>query len=832
MSLGFASRTAYVVDVYSTDSRTGSSQVNILTLCCLDGEGYFEVEVPNNRLVFFIERIANIPELRGMTRRQVGLVDFNGKALDGLYFSSVSAFREGAKGLRERGVNILESDVQPDERFLMEHFIFRGLSFSYSSISDSSKVQKGNYQPFPVYKLERIEPADYSPEFRILSFDIETGQDGSLYCCGFHLSGRGGENMVCFMFDPAVNTSEGGGENTAHSDMALPSGDSFTYISVPTEKELLIQTLKYISDSDPDIIIGWNVIGFDFTFMENKCRQFNLPFSIGRRGQAAKIYKKRSGLFSAEAFGRLVIDGPVNLRGGFHSFEDYRLETVARELLGEGKAISGHAESDEKIKEIEERFRSDKPALALYNILDCVLVTRIFKKTALIEQLVTRSRLTGLRMDKVNQSVAAFDFFMLPKLHRAGYAAPDVADIKGGAHAAGGLVFTSAPGLYENILVMDFLSLYPSIIRTFMIDPLSRLSAERFPGSPSFDTPPGIRFSRDTHILPDHVGHLMESRAKAKRDGDGPLSQAVKILMNSYYGVMGTTGCRFYHPDLPTAITGTGQWILRTTSEFIRKKGFRVIYGDTDSVFVEIKADRPDSDNDKTVDQGSCLDNDKTVDPPRDPRAIGKDLALEINDYFNQKLKDEFGVESKLVLEVEKLYSRFFLPPMRGTSEGSRKKYAGLIAGSEEIEIKGLEYVRSDWTDLAKDFQMELFRRFFHNEEIPSWIKEQIILIRNGEFDDKLVYKKRLTKPAEEYVKNIPPHVKAARLLDPDGKRGVRRISYVMTFRGPIPTAFDHMDIDYSHYIEKQIVPLADTVLPFIGTSYDEIIDGRQGELF
>ncbi len=790
-------RTGYILDAYSTDIRRGSQSVNILTLCCLDNDGYFEVEVPNNRLVFFVERDAEIPELRGMTRRPVGLVDFEGKELDGLYFDSRSAYYEGAKRLRERGVRCLESDVQPDERFLMEHFIFRGLSFN------SGIRNKGI--PFPLYRPEKISPAEYNPLFKIASFDIETGQDGTLYCCGFHLSGRGGESRVVFMLDPAMSSEQ--------QEMTLPSGESFTYISVSGEKELLKRTLKYIGDSDPDIIIGWNVIGFDFTFIENKCRQYGLPFSIGRRGQTGRIIAKRSGLFSVDAFGRLVIDGPVNLRGGFHAFEDYRLETVARELLGEGKAISGHGESDEKIAEIEERFKNDKPALALYNILDCVLVSRIFVRTGLIEQLATRSRLTGLRMDRVNQSVAAFDFFMLPLIHRAGYAAPDVADIRTGAHAAGGLVFTSDPGLYENIMVMDFLSLYPSIIRTFMIDPLSRLTAERFPLEPSFDTPAGIKFSRDTHILPEHTGHLMETRAGAKKAKDTPLSQAVKILMNSYYGVMGTPGCRFYHPDLPTAITGTGQWILKTTADYIRDKGFRVIYGDTDSVFVELKNDHASS--------GSA-----------DPRKLGEQLVLEVNEFFRKKLEEDFGVESRLTLEVEKLYSRFFLPPMRGTSEGSRKRYAGMTGGSGEIEIKGLEYVRSDWTELAKDFQMELFRRFFHNEEIFAWIRAQVESIRKGEMDDKLVYKKRLTKPVGEYTKNIPPHVKAALILDPDGKRGIRRISYVMTFRGPVPAAHDHRDIDYTHYIEKQIMPLADMVLPFIGSSFNEIIEGRQGELF
>ena len=794
MSVPFSEiRAPYIIDQYSTDTKEG----NILSLCCLDEYGYFEAEVENRKLVFFVERGTHVPELRGMVRKRWALQI----SPEENWTASISIpLRLSTREGRDFGTG--ESGCLNPMYVLTSVFSWSILFFAVSISGGSGMITGVRTAVFPLCRAVSVKSADVEkPGFRIMSLDIETGQDGSLYCCGFHVSGRGGEQKTVFMLDPSAGTGE----------------KDYKYIPVYQEKELVRKSLEYIKESDPDIIIGWNVIGFDFSFIERKCSQFGIPFNLGRRGQRGKIIRKRSGLYSIEAYGRIVIDGPVTLRGGFHTFGDYRLETVARELLGEGKDISGHADSGEKIAEIEDRFANDKEALAYYNIQDCVLVTKIFQKTGLIDQLVTRSILTGLRMDKVNQSVEAFDFFMLPRIHRAGYAAPDTADIRPGGHAAGGLVFTSDAGLYKNIMVMDFLSLYPSIIRTFNIDPLSRLTAAAYPDVPACDTPPGIRFSRDSHILPERIRELMESRAKAKKDGDGPLSQAVKILMNSFYGVMGTTGCRFYHQDLPTAITGTGQWILRNTADYLRNKGFRVIYGDTDSVFVEI------------------LGSEETDYPAVESDLLfkrGEDLTSEINLWFEKKLAEDFGVESKLVLEVEKLYSRFFLPPMRGSAEGSRKRYAGLIADSDEIELKGLEYVRSDWTALAKEFQMELFRRFFAEEEIPEWIRERVKAVQSGGEDEKLVYRKRLTKPASEYVKNVPPHVKAAKLLEPSGRKKVRRVEYLMTVRGPVPVQFGPEDIDYNHYIEKQIIPLADAVLPFLGTSFSEIVDGRQGELF
>lgn len=255
----------------------------------------------------------------------------------------------------------------------------------------------------------------------------------------------------------------------------------------------------------------------------------------------------------------------------------------------------------------------------------------------------------------------------------------------------------------------------------------------------------------------------MEKRSRAKLENNANLSQAVKILMNSFYGVMGTTGCRFYHPDLPTAITGTGQWILRTTADYLKSLSYEVIYGDTDSVFVLLKQEEH-----------------------RDPGEAGKELAERVNNYISEKLFNDFNVESKLEIEFEKHYRKFFLPAMRSSTEGARKRYAGLL-DDDTIEFKGLEAVRSDWTELAKEFQRELFHRFFHGLDIRNWISEFVKELKEGEKDNLLVYRKRLRRSQEQYTKTTPPQIKAARLLDPEGKMKLREIRYIMTPEGPVP---------------------------------------------
>ena len=115
--------------------------------------------------------------------------------------------------------------------------------------------------------------------------------------------------------------------------------------------------------------------------------------------------------------------------------------------------------------------------MAFYNLLDCTLVTDIFNKLGLIDLTFTRAITSGLPMDRIGMSVAAFDFFMLPMIHRKGFVAPDMEDNIATDQGKGGLVFCKDPGFYDSIIVLDFKSLYPSIIRTFFIDPLSKVES-------------------------------------------------------------------------------------------------------------------------------------------------------------------------------------------------------------------------------------------------------------------------------------------------------------------------------------------------------------------
>ena len=505
-----------------------------------------------------------------------------------------------------------------------------------------------------------------------------------------------------------------------------------------------------------------------------------------------------------------MLDGIELLRSAFYHFERFSLNYVAQQLLGETKLLQG----GDRGSEITQLFHTDKLALAEYNIQDCKLVWSIFEKTQLLAFAIARAQLTGLPIDKMGGSVAGFDYSYLPRLHRQGYVAPNVGELESDVISPGGYVMDSLPGLYQHVLVLDFKSLYPSIIRTFLIDPCAYWQAKHNE-SESMQVVPGFNgatFSRSQPILPDLVAHLWQRREQSKAEHNQPLSQAIKIIMNSFYGVLGSQGCRFFDPKVCSSITLRGHEIIQASMRWIEEQGHYVIYGDTDSIFVWLG------------------DFFTPVDANAECAAIGHALAQELNAWWQQKIEQEFALSSYLEIEFETHYHHFLMPTIRGSDQGSKKRYAGMVttkSGDMDMVFKGLETVRSDWTQLAKQFQQKLYKKVFLGQPYQQYIRETVDALRSSASDSLLVYRKRLRRQPAEYQKSNPPHVKAARIVEQYTGEALAKgdhVEYVITLNGPEPIGFVSGAIDYSHYIEKQLKPIADSILNFSDESFDEIV--------
>ena len=728
-------------------------------------EGSFQVIFNNFNNYCFVE-----------SKSPTSLRSLEGHWVEKCEFTSQGALKNFKQECQSKGLRTFEADIRPIERFLMDNRLYAQVTLSGPSTIKNNLL---------TFENPEIRAGHHYPQFKILSFDIETGKDGRLLSIAYCFREKDFEENRCFVL------SKGKEKDTEEVFFSL------------SEKGLLDMFQNSVKRLDPDIITGWNVIGFDFRFLDQKAKTLNVPLILGRNNRSLDMYQNARGEWNLNLEGRVIIDGPMALKMNFFSFESYSLNNVAKVLLGETKDID-QDEVHDKWGEIERRFREDKMALARYNIKDAVLVLDIFEKLDILGLFINRSYISGLLMERVGGSTSAFDHFFLPDLHREHYVASNVEDVKYLRPVTGGFVLNPVVGVHSHVLVMDFKSLYPTIIRTFFIDPLSRVARDQ----DTVMTPKNIAFSRTQNILPKKIEELLERRSLAKKENNAPMSQSVKILMNSFYGVMGSMGCRFYHEDLPDAITGSGHWVLKTVINFLEEEGFKVLYGDTDSIFVQLHSMDKYQDN-------------------------GKALVKKVNHFLTQKILDDYKVESHLEIQYDKFFKTLVLTSTRGEGEGAKKRYAGLALKAdgdqvkEEMVLTGLEYVRSDWSPLARQFQYELYRRLFYNEDLGDYVRETISRLENHELDAELVLSKKLSKPLNEYIKNVPPQAKAAKLLFEEKGILTRRPRYVMTKRGPIPVELPHDDIDYDYYVERQIAPIAESILQLLGKSFAELHGGQ-----
>lgn len=791
-------------------------------------QGPVQVTVEDETAVFFVEsKFAEFAlgilasENIKVSHKALSLTTFSDDTVHGFYFNKLSLFYKARDLLKNHSVKCYEDDIRPEDRFLMERFVTGSMSFA-------GQPQKS--YSYPHLAAAKAKSTQFQPSLSMLSIDIECSFSGDLYSIG------------CYSDNVSKVFMIGDKEST-----------DLDYIEwVKDEYELLLAFINFVNEFDPDILIGWNVVNFDFRLLQKRCDINNVKFSIGRDGSAP--YWRQNKLSPEQHFilipGRVVLDGIDLLKTATYSFPSFSLENVARQLLGIGKAIEN---VENRGEEITRKFLYNKQSLAKYNLEDCRLVWLIFEKTQLLEFAILRSSLTGLELDRIGGSVAAFTNLYLPKLHRSGYVAPNMGDGERDLISPGGFVMDSIPNLYKNVLVLDFKSLYPSIIKTFNIDPIglieglkeqsaiieqqSNLNGNSFDtgtdvkiddikdtdktadkGSPipGFD---GAYFSRTKHFLPIIIDELWQERDKAKKQKNAPLSQAIKIIMNSFYGILGSTGCRFFDPRLSGSITKRSHQLLNTTKAWIEEQGYQVIYGDTDSIFVSVGSDKDDQ---------QCQE-------------IGKEMMTFINKKWQQVLTEKYNVTSQLEIEFETHFHQFLMPTVRGQDIGTKKRYAGLVGrgDDEKLIFKGLESVRTDWTQLAKNFQKTLYLKVFREEPVEQFILDTVSDTLSGKFDGDLIYRKRIRRKLVEYQKNVPPHVKAARHADELNKQkgaplryqNKGWIEYIMTVNGPQTLEHVSAKIDYPFYIERQLEAVADGILPFIGKRFSVICDD-QLELF
>lgn len=715
-----------------------------------------------------LEFLKKISDFNLVRLEKSELRTFQGKEVIKLNFETQKHLNHVLKELTEFEVETFEADLKPPMRFMIDNGLLDYINL------------EGDYQ-----KTERVDRFYEEPivnqttakiPLKILSLDIESGKkNNQLFCVGIYTSN---EKEVLMVTEDKIDG----------------------VISCKTERDCLEKLKERILEIDPDIIAGWNIIDFDFVFLKKLFNEHNISFDLGRNNKEIRLRIEKSFLkkSSMDIPGRVVLDGLNLIRDPFIKeaptiksikFESYSLEEVAEQILKETKLIKGKNRFDE----IEELYLKNQKKLAEYNLQDCKLVYNILRKTNIVELSMERANLTGMPLDKLTGSIANFDSLYIRESKNRGLVSPSSFFKKKSEKIKGGFVIQPSTGRYNNVLVLDFKSLYPSIIQTFNIDPSSYLEQNE---KGCVQSPNGAFFKNEDGILPGIISRLSKAREKAKAEKRELSSYAIKIIMNSFFGVLASPNSRYFSMKLGNSITNFGQEIIKLTVKKIEELGYSVIYGDTDSIFINTNLNLEDS------------------------KLLGKSLPREINSFYKEYIKNKYHRESKLELEFDKLFLSFLIPRTRNQNDesniGTKKRYAGLIEteSTPELSITGLEAIRGDWTEIAQEFQKELLIKLFNGEDILSFIKEIISRIRRGEINKKLIYRKSIRKELKDYTKTTPPHVKAARKIH---NLENNRIEYYITKNGPEPIQNVKSPIDYEHYIEKQIKPIATTILESIG---------------
>ncbi len=756
--------------LYPTYRTEGSKAFVYLFGRLENGESFLTIS--ESRPYFYIKEsdVKRALSIQAFDHEKVGCVDFKGGKVVKVVLSVPKEVPLLRQALEEEGITCYEADIRFAIRFLIDHEL-QGAVEIEGDYKQGSRVDR-------IYTNPILRSCDYTPtNLKVLSIDIEMDRSmKKIFCISLYMPD----------FQKVVIVSN---QTLKHT------------LSVASEEELLQKFRDLVLKLDPDIITGWNVIDFDLSRIQESFKKHKIPFELGRTEWECKIRKFESFFqdSTADFSGRMVLDGMALLKWSFIKLEDYKLETASQAFLGEGKLI--HGGIVDRCAEVEKFYEEDQQKLVDYNLKDSELVYRILEKTGTLNLTIQRSLLTGMPLDRVKASVASFDSVYIKELRRRKIVAPSMGFESREEHIKGGYVMESKPGIYDHVVVCDFKSLYPSIIRTFNIDPYSFV--EDCKGQNLIKAPNGACFRNEEGVLPLMIEHLGKQRDIAKKEKNLVASYAIKTLMNSFWGVLASPRCRFYSFTMANGITHFGQYVIKLTAKKIQEMGYEVIYSDTDSVFI----------NSRT---SSFEEAEK----------IGDKIQLEIDRFFEEHVQKEYKRKSFLDLQFEKVYIRFLMPKIRSGEEGSKKRYAGLLkkGEKEEVHFVGLEAVRRDWTELAKRFQHELFDRVFHKKEVAEYVKEFVKDLKAGKLDKLLVYKKAIRKELDEYTKTTPPHVKAARLMK---NIESNLIEYVITVKGPEPLP-NKDKIDYSHYMEKQLKPIADTVLQFFNQKFDDIVEGSE----
>ncbi|WP_222919523.1 DNA-directed DNA polymerase [Natrinema sp. SYSU A 869] len=743
-----------------------------------------------------------------------------------------------------------EADILFPNRFLIDKDVRSGIRVPERRADDDSLV----------VPHDEVEAVDVDADPRVNTFDIEVDdrsgfpEDGEepIVCLTSHDSYR--DEYIMWLYEAPI----GDGEIPTEIDEYDPiEGEIDHEVRSFDEEEAMLEAfIEYIDETDPDILTGWNFEDFDAPYFLDRLEELAGPdheydLSINQLSRVDEVWRSNWG--GPDIKGRIVFDLLYAYqRTVFSELDSYRLDAVGEVELGVGK--------ERYAGDIGDLWEGDPTRLLEYNLRDVELCVELDRQQEIVAFWDEVRSFVGCKLEDAPTPGDAVDMYVLHEAYGR-FALPSKGQQEAGEEYEGGAVFEPITGVKENVTVLDLKSLYPMCMTTINASPETRVDPNEYDGetfvAPTEPEPTHFRKEPDG-VMREMINELLAEREekKSQRNEYEPGTReyeqydrqqgAVKVIMNSLYGVSGWEQFRLYDKDAASAITATGREVIEFTDTAAGELEYTVAYGDTDSVMLELG---PDVSKEEALEQ-----------------------SFEIEEYINGRY-DDFAREDlnaedhRFQIEFEKLYRRFF-------QAGKKKRYAGHITWKEgkdvnNVDIVGFEYQRSDIAPITKEVQHRVIEMIVREGDIEG-AKEYV----NGVIEDVLAGEislediaipggigKRLdnydtdtaqvrgakyanlllgtnfqrgSKPKRLYLDRIDPSF-FERLETEEGFDARTDPLYGAFKRDPDVICFEYEDqipeefkVDYDKMLEKTLQGPIERILEALDISWDEVKNGQE----
>jgi len=695
-----------------------------------------------------------------------------------------------------------EYDIPFYKKYLIDNQIE---PMCWISVDGEEQNKKENFQVDRTIKASSVKAVEQEKEveFKVLAFDTEFVEE----------NGKSKLIMLSLV------------SNHGHKKVLTSQSweKQFSYVeSVEGEKEIIERFLEIVKEIDPDFICSYNGDNFDFPKLKERASELKTSLKLGRDNVPVHVVR-RGRISSAKTKGRIhidIFDFVDHILSASMKSEVLTLDEVAQELLGIGKK---EMEYKEMVEIWSKKEQLEK--LAEYSLHDSVLTLKLGE--LILPQIFALCRLTGLLpfdscRNTYSQLVEAFlmrrafvDNALIPNRPKT----EEIEKRRLAPAYKGAIVIQPEKGIHSNVFAFDFRSLYPTIIVSHNI------STETFncehAECKEMNKVPETKWHfclKKRGFIPKQLEDIIKTRKKVKEEMKAfeknseeykrldNEQYALKIISNAMYGMFGFFGAKWYRRECGSASAAFGRFYITKIIELAKKEGFKVIYGDTDSLMAKFPKELP----------------------VKELRKIGEAFVEKVN-------KQLPGI---IELEFRDLYEGGIFVARRAEEVGAKKRYA-LIDYKGNLEVRGFETVRRDWCDLSKKVQREVLTAILRDKDpvrAVQLVRDTIKKIKEGKVSlDELTIFEQITRPLSQY-EQIGPHVKAAQKARARGRpvgEGIVIGFVIVKGTGSISDRAEPVEdvkpnrYDPDYYIEHQVLPASVRVLKALGYTEQEVLSGR-----